>query len=89
MLHVLISGSVQGVGYRYFVKSKARELGLRGFVKNLPDGRVEAVFAGKKEKLNMMIKFLKKGPFLAEVDNLEINWNSKLEIDNMEFRIIK
>lgn len=67
-VHVLISGFVQGVGYRQFVKSNARKLGLTGYVTNLPDKRVEALFEGGEESIQEMIKLCKKGPFLSEVD---------------------
>lgn len=80
-VHLLISGSVQGVGYRQFVKSHALRLGLTGWVKNLPagrhgllDGSVEAVLQGEKKKLDDMILLCRKGPFLAEVENIEVKW---------------
>ena len=58
---VLISGKVQGVFYRAHTKKKADELGLNGWVKNLDDGRVEAVFEGPKEKVEKMVKWCWKG----------------------------
>jgi acylphosphatase len=72
--HVFISGFVQGVGYRQFVKKHAEELGLTGWVKNLPDGRVEAVFQGEKKLIEQLIEFCKKGPFMAEVEDVEVGW---------------
>lgn len=69
---VFISGFVQGVGFRHFVRSKANELGLTGFVHNLPDGRVEAIFQGDKSSIEKIIKHCKKGPFLSEVENVEV-----------------
>ncbi len=68
--HVFISGKVQGIGYRQFVKSNARKLDLTGWVQNTEDGGVEAVFCGEKEMIDMMITVCKKGPFLAEVEHL-------------------
>lgn len=70
--HVFISGNVQGVGFRYFVKKNARRLDLKGFVKNTPDGRVEAVFEGDKKKIDQIISHCRKGPFLSSVRDLEI-----------------
>lgn len=61
-LHVWVSGDVQGVGYRSFIKEKALELGITGWVKNLPDGRVEAAFQGENEQIQKMIVFCKSGP---------------------------
>lgn len=72
--HVFISGFVQGVGFRHFVRRKAQELGLTGWVKNLPKRRVEAVFQGPKEKIEEIILLCRKGPFLSEVEDVEVEW---------------
>lgn len=72
LVHVFISGFVQGVGYRRFVKSKATKLGLYGWVRNLPDNRVEIEFQGKKSIIDEMIAICKRGPFLSEVKNVEV-----------------
>lgn len=75
--HVLIVGSVQGIGYRSFVKSNAKKLGLSGWVKNLPNGAVEALFQGSKEAIEEMITLCKKGPFMAEVSNVHVTWEDE------------
>jgi acylphosphatase len=72
--HVVIFGFVQGVGFRQAVKRKARFLGLTGWVKNLPDNRVETMFSGPKDKIEEVINFCKKGPFLSEVRHVEVEW---------------
>lgn len=72
MLHVIISGYVQGIGFRHFVKSKAKSLNIKGWVKNLPDGRVEGVFVGDHVNVEKMVAMCRKGPFLAEVKGLEV-----------------
>ncbi len=88
--HIYISGFVQGVGFRHFVRNNARKLGLTGWVRNLPaspssqggpDNRVEAVFEGSasnaadaKEKIAEIIKLCKKGPFLSEVEDVQVLW---------------
>lgn len=72
--HVFISGNVQGVGFRYFVRSNAKKLGLTGFVRNTEDGGVEALFQGRKETIEEMIAFCQKGPFLSEVKQLGVEW---------------
>lgn len=83
--HVYISGFVQGVGYRHFVKRKAQEIGLTGWVKNLPDGRVEAVFQGSKENIEEMILLCRKGPFLSEVEDVEVEWEeAEKEYNNFD-----
>lgn len=70
-IKVLISGHVQGVFYRARTKEKAKELGLRGWVKNLTDGTVEAVFEGPKEKVKEMIKWCWLGSPGSEVEKVE------------------
>lgn len=77
--HVLIMGFVQGVGFRQFVKRKAKKIGLFGWVKNLPDGRVEAVFQGSREKIEDLILLCKKGSFISEVEGVEIAWEESKE----------
>ncbi len=72
--HVFISGFVQGVGFRRYVRHHALKLGLTGWVKNLPDNRVEAVFCGSKEKIEEAISACKKGPFLSEVRGVNVVW---------------
>lgn len=71
---VFISGSVQGVGYRFFVKSWAKTYGVTGWVKNSSDGKVEAVFQGEKKRIEDLIAKCRKGPFLAEVNDVAVNW---------------
>ena len=70
--HVLVSGRVQGVGYRAWTDAKARDLGLDGWVRNLVDGRVEAVFAGPPDTVARMIDSCRSGPRLARVDALHV-----------------
>ncbi len=70
--HVYISGRVQGVGFRYFTQRTANDLNLSGWVKNLADGRVEAVIAGPEEEVQKMIKQLKKGPGFARPDTIKV-----------------
>ena len=70
--HVYLSGKVQGVGFRAFTKRTAHGLGINGWVKNLADGRVEAVFSGAKEKVAKILEEVQKGPSFARVDNIEI-----------------
>ncbi len=67
-----ISGRVQGVGFRYFVKRKADFYGIAGWVKNLPDGRVEVFAQGDPLVLDEFEKELWKGPSLSRVDDIEI-----------------
>lgn len=86
--HILIFGFVQGVGFRQAVKRKARFLGLTGWVKNLPDNRVEALFSGPKDKIEEAILFCKKGPFLSEVKHVEVEWEEKSQVF-LDFQITR
>lgn len=70
-VRAFIEGRVQGVFYRAFTRDNARALDLTGWVRNLDDGRVEAVFEGEEEKIKKMIALLKKGPPHAVIKALE------------------
>lgn len=72
--HVWVEGYVQGVFFRYETSKVARSLRVNGWVRNLPDGRVEAVFEGEKENVEEMVKFCRQGPPGAQVDNVEVKW---------------
>jgi acylphosphatase len=74
--HIFISGRVQGVGFRHFTRKNAENLGVTGWVKNLSDGRVEAVFQGSEEQIEELIQRCKKGPVASYVQNIEIEKNS-------------
>lgn len=67
----LVSGLVQGVGFRWFVARHARSLGLVGYARNLPDGRVEVVVSGPDESLPALERLLRSGPANAQVDGVE------------------
>lgn len=70
-LHLYLSGRVQGVGFRHFARREAGKLGLVGWVKNLPDGRVEIQVAGDRERLEEYKQRLDGGPSFARVDHIE------------------
>ncbi|KKS79780.1 MAG: Acylphosphatase [Candidatus Beckwithbacteria bacterium GW2011_GWA2_43_10] len=70
--HILISGQVQGVGFRFWVRGKFKELGISGWVENTDDGRVEAEFSGSAKQNLEMIKLCKQGPPLASVKKVAI-----------------
>ncbi|MHA1506906.1 MAG: acylphosphatase [Candidatus Asgardarchaeia archaeon] len=71
-VHIFISGLVQGVGFRYFVYSRARGLGIKGWVRNLSDGRVEIVGEGDAEAIKDFIKEVSRGPVMAKVSKVEV-----------------
>jgi acylphosphatase len=72
--HIVISGLVQGVWYRAFTERTAGALGLRGWVRNMPDGRVEAVMEGPKPAIEMAVLECKKGPPSSRVESVEVRW---------------
>ena len=85
--HIFISGFVQGVGFRQFILRQAQDLRLTGWVRNLPDNRVEAVFVGAKEKIEEAISACRKGPFLSEVKDVDVICEEKREENYKTFKI--
>ena len=71
-VHLLISGRVQGVYFRKNARWEALRLGLKGWVKNLPDRRVEAVAEGEEQKVEEFIEWCRRGPSIANVSELKI-----------------
>lgn len=72
--HVWISGNVQGVFFRSSIRSQALLKQTKGWVKNLLDGRVEAVFEGKKENIEELLIFCREGPPGSRVNDIEVKW---------------
>ena len=70
-LHVLVRGRVQGVGFRWFVREAARDLGLAGWVRNRPDGTVEVAAAGEPQMLERLREMLRAGPKGASVSAVD------------------
>ena len=70
-LRYLVSGQVQGVGFRWFVARHAKSLGLSGYARNLPDGRVEVVVSGPARALPDLEQLLRTGPAYARVEKVE------------------
>ena len=75
---IIVKGRVQGVGFRWFAREKAQQLGLTGYVRNLPDGNVEVFAEGEQEKLLTLINILKEGPSWSMVTGLDI--------ENLEYK---
>ena len=74
--HVLIYGFVQGVGFRFSVERAARSRSVSGWVRNRPDGAVEAVFEGEPEDVEALVDFCRRGPRGAEVERVEVDTES-------------
>ena len=75
------------MSFRYYAKQKAISLGLKGWVKNLSSGEVEAVFEGFEDRIKEMVEWCKKGPWLAKVNNVKVEFSDyKGEFENFELR---
>ena len=72
--HVWVSGRVQGVFFRATTRKEAQKRGVNGWVKNLSDGRVEAIFEGEEEKVKEMVDFCHEGSSSARVNEVEVEW---------------
>jgi len=86
-LHVLIEGRVQGVFFRASTRDEARARALSGWVRNRPDGRVEAVFEGDKRVVENMLAWCHKGPPYAYVDRVETEWQTHTG-ELTDFRVV-
>lgn len=89
--HVIVAGRVQGVGFRWSTQREARALGVRGWVRNLPDGRVEARLVGASTDVEALLAWLRRGPTGARVDALEVREGdpegaSPAELDGFDVR---
>lgn len=72
--HLRVTGHVQGVGFRFFIQRRARALRLAGFVRNLPDRRVEVAVEGAPEDVKTMIEAVREGPSGATVSDVTLDW---------------
>ena len=73
---ILVSGDVQGVGYRFFTQRVAEELKLSGWVRNLYDGRVQVEVEGPREKVEELLARLRVGPRLSSVTDVAVTWKA-------------
>jgi acylphosphatase len=77
--HVYVSGRVQGVFFRDSVRERAEQLGLIGWVRNIPDGRVETLFEGPSESVREMVRWCEEGPSHADVENVDTEFEAPRE----------
>jgi acylphosphatase len=84
--HVFISGRVQGVFFRQDTKLRAEMLGVKGWVRNLADGRVEAVFEGEESAVKNVLEHCRHGPNKSKVENVEVRQENYCG-DFFDFRI--
>lgn len=86
--HIFITGKVQGVTFRSSTRRKARKSGVTGWVRNLPDGRVEAVLEGEERDVKKVINWCHTGPTLARVEKVDVDWEEfQDEFDGFEVKI--
>ena len=86
--HLVISGRVQGIGFRYWLQSIAIEKNIFGWVKNKISGDVEALIVGNEQEVKNMIKLCEKGPLSSRVDHVKVN-EYKKDYSKKNFDIIK
>ena len=84
--HVIVSGTVQGVYYRATTRKTARKHGVDGWVKNRPDGRVEAIFEGPNTAVESMVEWCHEGSSAAEVDSVEVEYEQPSGESGFEIR---
>lgn len=87
--HVFITGRVQAVSYRYYCRQEAGALGIKGWIRNLSDGKVEAVFEGERKAVEEMIEWCKAGSSSAEVSKVAVKWESAENLQGFEIRSTK
>lgn len=85
-VHVFVTGTVQGVYYRATTRDTAREKNVDGWVKNLDDGRVEAVFEGSTEAVEAMIEFCHEGSSAADVEDVAVEYKDPQGEDGFDIR---
>ena len=86
-LHVWVTGRVQGVFFRESTRREAAALGLSGWVRNLQDGRVEAVFSGSRERCERALEFVRVGPPAASVTHVDARWEETSAAARGDFEV--
>ena len=85
-IHIFISGSVQGVFFRAYLKKQAEKLNLTGWARNLADGRVEAVFEGAEKQIKTIMELCQKGSPASEVEKIEITKEKEESLRKFEIK---
>jgi len=86
IVKILVTGRVQGVFFRSYTQEKALELDLKGWVKNNPDGSLEAIFEGSDDKIQQILTWCKQGPPAAKVEELKVK---KLAPEDLNEKLIR
>jgi acylphosphatase len=87
-VRAVISGRVQGVAFRFETQYAAERIGVLGWVRNRPDGTVQALFEGERERVEEMLAWCRRGPALARVTAVDVTWED-YRGDLAEFRILR
>ena len=82
--HVFVSGIVQGVSFRWYATQQARAHGVSGWVRNLDDGRVEAVFEGSRTAVDALVAWCREGPRHARVSGVEVTWEDPEDLSGFD-----
>lgn len=85
--HVFVSGVVQGVSFRWYALQRARRTGVGGWVRNLPDGRVEAVFEGPRAEVEAMVAWSREGPRAARVAAVDLVWEDPEGLSEFDYEV--
>ncbi len=86
--HFIVSGRVQGVGFRFFVRECAQELKLNGAVRNLPDGTVEAWAEGEENTINSLLELIRQGNGYSRVTDMDLEWSDAAG-EWRDFRVVR
>lgn len=85
-LHCYVSGHVQGVAYRASTQAQADELDIRGYARNLPDGRVEVLACGEETAVQELAEWLWKGPGFSRVSDVACTWGEVQDFEGFQIR---
>lgn len=85
-MRAVVSGYVQGVNFRFYTRQQATRLGLAGFVENRSDGTVHVMAQGSRNALRSLLRWLQRGPGLAEVTNVEVSWED-IQVPHAGFEV--
>jgi len=85
--HVLVSGLVQGVSFRWYAIQHARRAGVSGYIRNLPDGRVEAVFEGASDSVMALVEWCHDGPSAARVTGVDVAWEDPEGLAEFDYEL--
>lgn len=86
-IFITLFGKVQGVGFRIFAQKEAQKLGVVGYIENMEDGDVEICAQGEEESLTLFLEKIKRGPFFAEVETIDVIWSERPQDTLTSFEI--